>query len=496
MIKPDRDPCETRTGRRVELRRCGVLATACLTALAGNAPALAEGSNADTPDTLQAGAGTLAQPISPWAAVWSRDTLLGTIGGLRPALGGLGITVDINETSELLGNLTGGTSKGYAYDGVTTMVVQLDTRHAFSWEGGTLNVSGLQIHGSDLSTRYLSSLNTASGIEANAGTRLWEFWYQQAFFGKQADIRIGQQSIDQEFMTSLYSASFVNTMFGWPGVPSYDMPSGGPAYPLSALGVRLHGQFSPVLAALFGVYSGNPSGNRDDTHGTNLSLSGGTMFIGELQYSLNPPAENDMDRGTPGNALPGTYKIGAWYNNGSFSDQRYDTNGMPLANVAASNGIGAQHHGNYSFYAVADQMIWRPDPGKPRALGVFTRIMYAPTDQNLVRASANLGVTLKAPFEGRDADTAGLALAYIKVSDQARGFDQDVANLNPGTFAPLRSSETVLEATYQYQLTQWWMIQADAQYTWNPGGGIVNPNDPTQKIRNEFVLGARTTINF
>jgi porin len=504
MIKPERDPCETRTGRRGELRRFGVLATACLTVLAGSAPALAEGSNPESnpvsnpgaPDSPQAGSGVSAPPTSQWASVWSRDTLLGTIGGLRPALGGLGITVDINETSELLGNLTGGTSKGYAYDGVTTMALQLDTRRAFGWEGGTFNVSGLQIHGSNLSTRYLSSLNTASGIEAGSGTRLWELWYQQSFLAKKADIRIGQQSVDQEFMTSLYSASFVNTMFGWPGVPSYDLPSGGPAYPLSALGVRLHGQFTPALAALFGVYSGNPSGNRDDTRGTNFSLSGGTLFIGELQYALNSPAENDMDMGPPSAALAGTYKIGAWYNSGSFADQRYDTNGVPLADLAASNGVGARHHGNYSFYAVVDQMVWRPDPAKARALGVFTRIMYAPTDQNLVRASANLGVTLKAPFEGRDADTAGLALAYIKVSERVRGFDQDVATLNPGTFAPARSSETVLETTYQYQLTPWWMIQADAQYTWNPGGGIVNPNNPTQKIRNEFVLGARTTIDF
>ena len=46
---------------------------------------------------------------------------------------------------DLLGNLTGGTSKGYAYDGVTTMALQLDTRRAFGWEGGTFNVSGLQI---------------------------------------------------------------------------------------------------------------------------------------------------------------------------------------------------------------------------------------------------------------------------------------------------------------------------------------------------------------
>ena len=40
-------------------------------------------------------------------------------------------------------------------------------------------------------------------------------------------------------MVSQNALLFVNTMFGWPMVPSADLPGGGPAYPLSALGVRV-----------------------------------------------------------------------------------------------------------------------------------------------------------------------------------------------------------------------------------------------------------------
>lgn len=451
-------------------------------------------ANPDAYAAPEADTAIQAKQTNFWTGITTRETLFGDMGGLRSFLGKAGITLDLTETSELFGNLTGGTSHGHDYDGLTTATIQMDTKQAFGWEGGLFNVSGLQIHGRNLSTDYTQALNTTSGIEATPETRLWELWYQQSFFDKKADIKIGQQSLDQEFMVSTYAATFVNTMFGWPGVPSYDLPSGGPAYPLSGLGVRVRGQIAPSLTALFGVFAGDPSGNRDDNHGTNFSLNGSTLFIGELQYALNQPNDGEMDLGG-NNGLPGTYKIGAWYHNGSFADQRFDTTGTPLVSPD-SNGIGAQHHGNYSIYAVVDQMVWRPDPGEPRALGVFARVMYAPTDQNFVRASANLGATLKAPFAGRDDDTVGLALTYIKVSDRVRQSDQDFSNENPGTFAPLRSSETVLEATYQYQLTGWWVLQADAQYTWNPGGGIVNPNDPTQKIKNEFVLGLRTNITF
>ncbi|HYS67544.1 MAG TPA: carbohydrate porin, partial [Paraburkholderia sp.] len=194
-----------------------------------------------------------------------------------------------------------------------------------------------------------------------------------------------------------------------------------------------------------------------------------------------------------GGGLPGTYKIGLWYNNGSFADQRYDNTGLPLANPA-STGVAANHRGDYSFYAVADQMIWRPSPDAARSLGVFARVMGAPGDRNLVSFAANLGVVLKAPFAGRDNDSAGLALTYIKVGNHTHGLDQDSRAFSGGPYG-VRTSETALEATYQYQVSPWWTLQADAQYTFNAGAGQ-NPNDPTQPLRNTFVIGVRTNIAF
>ena len=65
-----------------------------------------------------------------------------------------------------------------------------------------------------------------------------------------------------------------------------------------------------------------------------------------------------------------------------------------------------------------------------------------------------------------------------------------------GTYVPTRGSETFVEVTYQYQVTPWWQLQPDFQYVFNPGGGIANPNAPTQRVGNELVLGLRTNILF
>lgn len=440
-----------------------------------------------------------AKPTDQWTGIWTRQSMLGDIGGLRTFLGRYGVTLGLTETSEELRNVSGGFKRGSAYDGLTTLTIGLDTQKAFGLPGGSFNASALHIHGRNLSQFNLGSLQTASGIEADRGTRLWELWYQQKFLDDKMDVKLGQQSIDQEFMVSQYAGTFINTMFGWPAVPSYDMPAGGPAYPLSGLGLRLRVRPSDALTVLAGAYDGNPAGTNvgdpqlANAHGTKFNLHNGALFIAELQYAVNQPALGQLDTGSK-TGLPGTYKLGAWYNNQKFSDQRYGNDGLSLADPG-SNGNPALRKGNYSIYAVADQMVWRQAEDSPRALGAFTRVMGAPGDRNLISFSANAGVTLTAPFEGRDNDTVGLALGYVKVGKNARGLDADTAAFGASHF-PVRSSETFVEATYQYQLTPWWQLQADAQYVWNTGGGILNPNNPTQKIGNALVFGLRTNITF
>ncbi len=109
-----------------------------------------------------------------FTGIWRRDTLLGDAGGLRTKLGQYGISFTLTDTEEVLGNVSGGVQRGATYDALTTLTVQLDTAKAFGWEGGTVNVSGLQIRGRNLSQFYLQNLQTVSGIEAEPTTRLWE----------------------------------------------------------------------------------------------------------------------------------------------------------------------------------------------------------------------------------------------------------------------------------------------------------------------------------
>lgn len=429
------------------------------------------------------------------------SALFGDMWGLRSDLSKYGITLSVQETSESLGNVTGGVQKGFTYDGLTQAVLQVNTQRAFGLYGGLANISALQIHGQNLSANNLDSLQTASGIEADRGFRLWEMWYDQKFLDEdRLDIKVGQQSVDQEFMVSSNALLFVNTMFGWPMLPSADMPGGGPAYPLSALGVRLSARPVNGMTVLAGVFNGNPAGKpsaqdpqQQNPHGVSFPLGDGTLTMVELQFSYPSLGSMVMADETP--PLGWTYRIGAWYNSEQFADQRYNMLGQPLGNPS-NDQTPLQHHGNFSYYAVADQLVWRDNADLNRTLSVFARAMATPlADRNVVDASLNLGLVLHCPFDYRTDDSLGLGFGYAHVSNRAAGLDSDTAAYT-GTFTPARTSEKFVELTYQYQLRPWLQLQPDMQYVVNPGGGVANPNDPTNRIKNELVVGLRTNIAF
>jgi porin len=457
-----------------------------------------------TDEDLQPGEqGPVGGPFGFLSNMSRSGYMLGDMWGLRSTLSRYGISFALEETSEVFGNVSGGARQGAAYDGLTQLLVQLDTKRAFGWYGGTFNVSALQIHGTNLSENYLLTLQTASGIEADRATRLWELWYDQKFLEEdRLDVRIGQQSLDQEFMVSQNASYFVNTMFGWPMLPSADLPGGGPAYPLSALGVRVKARPVDPLTFLVGVFNGSPVSNNSfnagdpqlqNHSGTSFPLNGGVLLIAEMQYTY--PSLGTMLYAGEQEPLARTYKLGFFYDTESFADQQVDTAGLSLANPL-SNGIPMGHHGDYGIYAVADQLVWVDPQETDRTVNLFARVMGAPqADRNLITFSANAGLTFHEPFLHRDDDTFGIGMGFAKVSGSAAALDQATADYT-GSYVPTRGSETYVEVTYQYQVTPWWQIQPDVQYVFTPGGGVADPYEPTRRVGNELVLGIRTNILF
>lgn len=229
-----------------------------------------------------------AAPQQP-QGLFGGDALLGDAGGVRTGLAAYGLKLGLIETDELLGNVSGGVRTGLVYEGLTTASLDLD----LSRIGGTARVSALQLHGRGLSFNDVGNLQAVSSIEGTRATRLFELWYQQSFRGGKVDLKLGQQSADLEFATSAYAGLFVNSSFGWPALFAVDLPAGGPAFPLAALGARLRVKPTEPLTLMLAVFNGSPSGFGDgdpqgrqhNPSGTEFRLGDGAFVIGEVQYA-------------------------------------------------------------------------------------------------------------------------------------------------------------------------------------------------------------------
>lgn len=429
--------------------------------------------------------GAIEQPAEP-TDLWHRERLTGNWGGLRTALEDAGIMLGITDTSEVLGNVSGGLRRGAVFEGKTTFELEFNLEKLMGWQGGRVLVSAYQIHGRGLSANYVGNLLTVSNIETVTGTRLADMYIEQSLFDDMLNIRVGQFAADEEFLTSDVAGVFINSTFGWPGINGVDLPGGGPAYPYSTPGVRVRYTPNDAWSVQAGFYNGNPLGRRGDPGGIEFPLDG-LFAIAEVTYS------DKRGKETPG--LGGTYKLGAWYNSLRFNDLHLDSTGLSLADPLTT-GVPASHSGNFGLYASVDHMLWRKSGTEDGGLAGFLRIATTPQqNRSPIYVYLDAGLTWKGTFPGRDDDIVGIAFAWANLSHSLRSLDRDTIAFS-GISQPIQSSEMVLELTYQAPITPWLVLQPDFQYIVHPGGNVPNPNDPTRPLGNAVVFGMRSVITF
>ncbi|MBB3102216.1 porin [Azomonas macrocytogenes] len=431
------------------------------------------------------------------------DRLLGDMGGFRTWLYQYGITLDIQSEDEIWGNYRGGTRRTTSYNGVGTVEIGADLSKLFDLEGGLFKLSWLNIRGRSPTADRLADYNPVSGHEAYTSNRLFELWYQQSFLNGALDIKLGQQDLDNEFLISDYASLFLNANFGWPVAPSANLYSGGPSWPLASLGIRFRYRSSERMTLMFAAANDNPTGhgfyNEHDPsnqsvhpHGSNFNLNTGALLISELQYTTDwKPAWAGMESAS--NGLPGILRVGGMYDTATFYDQRYDKAGRSLAAPDSSENP-RQHQGNWIFYGIADQMLWQAAPGSPCSIGMFGRVTSNRSDRNVVDFAIDTGLTLNAPFAGRNDDVFGIGWGMAHTSNQARKADRDMRRYSDGHY-PVRGNEYRVEITYKAQITHSLDLQLDWQHIENPGGGVLN-NETGRRMRDESLFGLHSTLTF
>jgi porin len=428
---------------------------------------------------------------APLAGLWQRDTLTGDWGGVRTRLDDAGVSFGLQEQSEVWGNMAGGLRRGVVYDGLTTASVKLDLEKLAGWAGATFFVDAYQIHGRGPSGNLVGNMQIVSNIEATRDTKLYQLWLEQKLLDGHLTIRIGQEGANDQMMITKYGALFLNSSFGFPGLPAADLPSGGPNYPMATPFARVEYQATEHITLVGAAFNGDPAppGTGDpqlrDKGGTAFRLNDHVLTFGEFWYSIN--------QGDDANGLPGTYKLGAWYDTSRFPDQLHDTNGLSLANPA-SNGIPRGHSNGFAVYGIIDQMVWKKPGSKDEGIGLFLQVMGAPDAFNVSNLFVEAGANWKGPFARRENDIAGLAVSYLGIGSALRRFSRDV-RFYTGTGPLYSGNETVIEATYLCQVAPWLTLQPDLQVVINSGANI--PSALSSKpLKDAVITGLRATVTF
>ena len=457
--------------------------------------ALATGSMICVSVSAAAQAAEAAPDAVKETSFWKRDTLTGDWGGARNTLKDkYGTEVTIGYIGETLSVLSGGVHRHTSYEGRLEFSLDTDLQKLGGWKGASTHVTVFNIHGgAHNAEENVGSIADPSNIDAHATTRLFTLWYQQKLWDDRLSVRIGQLASDDEFFISPTAGGLINATFGWTGMLGSNILSGGPAYPLSAPGVRVAIKAADKVTLLTAVFSGDPAGrncNRDpqecNKHGTTFSFSGGALWMNELQYATNQEKKPQ--------GLPSIFKIGAWYATADYADKHYGRNGAGgVVSLADPSAVAPLNHaGNWGFYGLADQTVGRWDE---RSLSVFVRSGIQPSDRNLISFHVDGGVGVKGLLHGRSDDLLTFGMAYRRISPSAVALDRDMLAAN-GPPSPIRNYEMQVELDYLAQIAPWWTIQADLQHIRHPGGRVSDPSNPNLIVKDALVIGVRSTMNF
>jgi porin len=407
----------------------------------------------------------------------------GDASGFRKRLYDHGVSYNLIYTNDVLSNLSGGIRRGTIDQGKLETQLYLDLEKLVGWKDWTFYANAFGIYNTGRIRRdYVGGMNTIAAIEASPTVRLSELWLERRL--GPVSFRFGQLAADAEFFYSDLSQIFLQS--DWPTIGAVNLPGGGPAYPLSAVGARIKYEFPKDASLLFAIFNGDPAGPCNgnpescNRYGLNFRLSDPAFMMTELQFRRN--------RGKDDTSLATTLKIGGWSHLGQFADQRFANNSVLLASPASS-GVPLMHRGDYGLYGVIDQQLYRPPGGSAdNGISIFNRSAISPSDRNRVNVEIDSGIVFAGMIPKRPDDSFGASFIYSRFSNSVRAFDQDQINFG-NLSTPPRDYEMNLEFTYVAQIIKGWIVQPVYTVIWHPSGtGIRYPDAQ--------VAGVRSIIRF
>jgi porin len=183
--------------------------------------------------------------------------------------------------------------------------------------------------------------------------------------------------------------------------------------------------------------------------------------------------------------LPGSYKIGAWYDTSAVNDAVSDINGNPYA----LTGLPPRHQQGRAggYLSIVQQLTPLAAWETRRGLSVFLNAVVTSDRSSTSDNQVAAGLVYTGPFRARPDDDIGFAVGMTRVNSRIAATQALANNLGRGAVA-VQGAEFPFELHYTLRAVNGFLFRPSIQYVINPGGTGANPN--------ALVLGFTTSINF
>ena len=403
-----------------------------------------------------------ASTNEPPATLWTQATLFGDLEGWRSRAEAKGITFLPLYNGEIMGEVAGHHPGNRVIDAqYVALPLNIDLEKFAGWREALFHVNAFWLAGRGLTDDSIHDLANVSNINAYRTIRLNELWLQQSFQAGRFSVRAGMMDVDTEFFTTATDELFISSSFGTFSLIAANL-SGPPIFPEAVPAVRFAAQAGPHWRLLTGIYDGTTQPQEVNKNGIafHLAQGDGALIFSEISFQPHPEADD--------HTLADTFKLGGFYHTLRQPTWKAQTGG-------ANSGGGA----DFGIYGLVEQELYKNEKKKITAA---IRGGGAPAYRNVIGWYMDVGLNFTGFLPGRENDVAGVGMARSSFSRSYSDFQQATS----GTHA--YDAETIIEATYQAQLTPWWTLQPDLQIVFTPGG---------QKSSGDaIVLGLRTSISF